>query len=170
VSAGVPPAPDRSWPARVLENPGAAIYGLITVGAVLAAESTQRETYAKTLAAAVVAGTLYWLAHAYASLLGSRLQEGTRLSAGALVGVMRVEAPLLVGAAVPVLVLALCWALGSSLAVGTGAAVWVSAAVVAVAELWSGARAGAAGLELLLEAGTGALLGALLIALKVLLH
>jgi hypothetical protein len=168
VSAAVPPAPDRSWPARVLENPGAAIYGLITVGAVLAAESTQRETYAKTLAAAVVAGTLYWLAHAYASLLGARLQEGSRLSAGALLGVMRAEAPLLVGAAVPMLVL--CWALGSSLAAGTGAAVWVSAAVIAVVELWSGARAGAAGLELLLEAGTGALLGALLIALKVLLH
>jgi hypothetical protein len=170
VIAGGHEAPERTGLARLVDNPGAAVYGLITVGAVLAAESARRETYEKTEAAVVVAGLLYWLAHAYAVLLGGRLQRGERFSPRALLRVMRAEAPLLLGGAVPALVLALCWAMGTPLSGGTDAAVWVSAAIIAAVEVWAGAHAGARGIELVLEAGMGALLGMMLIALKVLLH
>jgi hypothetical protein len=50
----------------MLANPGAVVYGTVTVGAVLATESAQRETYASTLEGVLVALVLYWLAHSYA--------------------------------------------------------------------------------------------------------
>ena len=149
---------------------GDAVYGLITIGAVLAVESTRRETYAETLAAVAIAAVLYWLAHAYSDLLGDRLAGGDRLTVRGLLRCLGSEALLLAGAAVPVAAVLVCWASGASLATATWAAVAVCAALIIAIELWAGVRAGAEGVELVLEALTGALLGLLLIALKILLH
>ena len=55
------------------DNPAGVIYGLITVGALLAAEGALGETYPETVASLVLAICLYWLAHAYADMLGHRL-------------------------------------------------------------------------------------------------
>jgi hypothetical protein len=48
--------------ALILENPGDAVHGAIAVGALLAAETPRRETYAKTAAAVVITLVLCWLA------------------------------------------------------------------------------------------------------------
>jgi hypothetical protein len=65
----------------VPENPGGVIYGVIVIGALLAAESGRHEGYADTLGSALLATGLYWLAHAYAALVGGRVTAGARLSA-----------------------------------------------------------------------------------------
>ena len=150
--------------------PGPVVYGLMTVGAVLAVESTRQETYLKTATAAVLAPVLYWLADAYADLLGVRVRTGARLSIRGLGGELAAGVGLLVGAAVPLAVVLVGWAVGASLGADIWVAVGVSVAAIAGLEVWAGVRAGARGLELLVEAGIGAALGAGLVALKVLLH
>jgi hypothetical protein len=40
------------------------VYGVILVGALLAAESGVHETYLDTVLSAVIATAIYWLAHA----------------------------------------------------------------------------------------------------------
>ena len=60
-------------------NLGAAIYGLITVGALLAAETAQSETYAETVVAVVITLLIYWLAHSYADLTSWRLEASESL-------------------------------------------------------------------------------------------
>src|SRR6202043_2267687 len=66
------------------ENPSGLVYGVIVIGALLAAESGRHESYLDTVASAVIAATLYWLAHAYATVLGRRLSSQEQLTARAL--------------------------------------------------------------------------------------
>ena len=66
------------------DNPSGVIYGTIAVGAVLAAESTRRETFVDTIEATVLVLVLYWFAHTYARLVGDRLKTRDALSADAL--------------------------------------------------------------------------------------
>jgi hypothetical protein len=127
--------PDASWVKRiialVLENPGDAVYGAIAVGALLAAETPRQETYAKTIAAVIITLVLYWLAHSYADLAGERLRSGGRLTAQALLATMLRELPILIGAAIPLVTLLLCWIVGTGLSAAVLAAVWTSAGIIA---------------------------------------
>jgi hypothetical protein len=151
-------------------NPAGAVYGTITVGAVLAAESAQRETYARTLGAVVITMLLYWLAHSYASFAARRLLLGEELKIRGLAWTMAHELSLLIGAAIPLATLLIWWAAGANLASGVNAAIWTSAAMILIVELAAGLRARLFGRALLAQAALGALLGLLVIALKLVLH
>jgi hypothetical protein len=164
------PAEPDGAAALLLENPGAAIYGAITVGALLAAEAPRRETYPRTLGAVLIALVLYWIAHAYAERVEVRLQRGERLSLPALLDTMRHELHLLAGAFAPLLALVICWAVSAPLTSAVTAGLWTAAAFIAAVELAAGLRAGLSGLALAGQTVAGALLGALVIALRVLLH
>ena len=154
----------------ILNNPGRAIYGTIAVGALLAAESARRETYAKNIVAVVLTLLLYWLAHSYASLAGERLRSGAHLTVRRLGRTMLQELPLLVGATVPLATLLICWAAGTRLSIAVIAALWTSAAIVVAIELSAGVRAHLAARQFMVQAGIGALIGALVIFLKLVLH
>jgi hypothetical protein len=166
--------PDASWPRRVialvLENPGDAVYGAIAVGALLAAETPRRETYAKTVAAVIITLLLYWLAHSYADLAGERLRSGARLTARGLLATMLRELPILIGAAIPLATLLICWIAGTGLSAAVLAAVWTSAGIVLAIELAAGLRGRLRGRQLLSQAFVGALLGSLIILLRGVLH
>ncbi len=172
------PVTERSTPVterttvrlRAAGGPGAAVYGLVTVGAVLAVETTKSETYVETVAAATIAAVIYWLAHAYADLLGIRLTSGARLSVGGLGRCLRAQAPLLLGATAPVVTVIVCGVAGASLGTAAWLAIGTCVALVIVLEVVAGVRGGAEGAELVLEAAVGTLLGALLVALKIVLH
>ena len=151
-------------------NPAAAVYGTITVGALLAAESAQRETYPRTLGAVVIALLLYWLAHSYASFAARRLLLGERLNVRGLAWTMAHELPILIGAAIPLVTLLISWAAGAKLTSGVDAAIWTSAAMILVVELAAALRARLFGREFVAQAMVGALLGTLVIALKLVLH
>jgi hypothetical protein len=151
-------------------NPAAAVYGTITVGALLAAESAQHETYPRTLGAVVIALLLYWLAHSYASFAARRLRLGERLNIRGLAWTMAHELPILIGAAIPLVALLIWWAAGAKLTSGVNAAIWASAAMILIVELVAGLRARLLGRELFAQATLGALLGMLVIALKLVLH
>jgi hypothetical protein len=61
-----------SW-IQPADNPSGAIYGTITAGALLAAESTRGETMPQAVGSAALALVRYRLAHTYSAALGAVL-------------------------------------------------------------------------------------------------
>jgi hypothetical protein len=151
-------------------NPGGAVYGTITVGALLAAESAQHETYLETITAVVVALVLYWIAHAYAGFAGGRLKDGEPITLEGLGRAMVHELGLLTGAATPLLALVVFDLAGASLGTAITAGIWTAAAMVVVIELVAGIRAELTGRELVGQTALGALLGCLVIVVHLILH
>lgn len=151
-------------------NPAGLVYGTIMIGTLLAAESANRETYPRTVAAALVAMLLYWLVHGYAQFTSERLREGRPLELARLRHAMVAEVSILTGGALPLLALVLAWIAGASLSTAVAAAVWVDATVILVIEVVAGVRAEQRGWGLVGQAALGALLGFLIIALRLILH
>lgn len=154
----------------MLRNPHGLVFGNITVGALLAAESAQHETYGETVGAVAIAMLLYWLAHAYADFAAQRLEEAAPLRLGSFAWTMVHELWILIGAALPLLFVLVWWATGGRLQDAVTAAIWVSAAIIVVIELVAGLRADQSGRELAVQTTVGVLLGLGVIALRVVLH
>ena len=152
------------------ENPSGVVYGIIVIGALLAAESGRHETYLDTIASAAIAAALYWLAHAYAELLGRRLALHERLTARALGRALADDWAIMRGAALPLAVLAIAWAAGVAQQTGVTAALWSTIASLVAFELIAGIRSQASPRELALEGAVGAAMGIAILALKIVLH
>jgi hypothetical protein len=152
------------------ENPSGAIYGLIVIGALLAAESGRHESYLDTLASAAIAATLYWVAHSYAGVLGARLRDRERLTPGVLLGALVRDVTLIRGAAIPLLALAVAAILGASQEAAVTVAVWSAIVSLVALELLAGLRSGASRGELALETSVGVAMGLAILALKIILH
>ncbi|HTW41304.1 MAG TPA: hypothetical protein VMD79_03205 [Solirubrobacteraceae bacterium] len=152
------------------ENPAGAIYGIIVIAALLAAESGEHDSYLDAVASALIATALYWLAHAYAELLGGRLAARKRLTPAALARALAHDWPIARGAALPLAALVIAWVAGATQRVGVAAGLWSAVASLIVFELLAGVRARASGRELALDAGVGAAMGVAIIAMKIVLH
>ncbi|HEY3758616.1 MAG TPA: hypothetical protein VGL37_02555 [Solirubrobacteraceae bacterium] len=151
-------------------NPAGAIYGMIAIGALLAAESGLRDTYLETLASALIALALYWLAHAYADMLGQRVEKRAQLDAATLGRTLLHDWTIVRGGVVPLLVLLVCWAAGASQETAVTVDLWVTAGSLLTYELLAGLRARSRPAELLLEGCVGAAMGIGILALRVVLH
>ncbi|MFL5861201.1 MAG: hypothetical protein ACJ780_10515 [Solirubrobacteraceae bacterium] len=162
--------PDDSAGVAVPENAAGLVYGVILVATLLSAESALRETYAKTVVGVLVALTTYWLALTYAGFTGERLEheEGASLP---LLGRAAVhELTVLYGAAIPLASLLVFWVADASLSTAVLWSVYVADAVIIGAEVLIGIRAGLTGLALIGHVVIGAVLGVLVLALRLLLH
>ncbi len=146
------------------------VYGILVIGSLLAAESARHETYLDTVASAVIAAALYWLAHAYAELLGHRLAHQQRLTLGALAYALARDRAIVRGATLPLLALAIGWVAGAPLQGAVNAALWSAVASLVGFELIAGVRSRASPRELVLEGCVGAAMGVGVLALKVVLH
>ncbi len=151
-------------------NPAGVVYGVIVIGALLAAESGRHESYLDTLLSAALAAVLYWLAHAYAGVLGRRLTHGEPLSAATLAAALVHDAPLIRGAAVPLVALVLAWIAGADAQTAVTAALWSAIASLVVFELIAGLRARSTAREVVFEVSVGLTLGMGILALKIILH
>jgi hypothetical protein len=151
-------------------NPAGVVYGILTIGALLAAESDRHESYPEALGSAAVALALYWLAHSYADLLGDRLAHQRHLSLSALWHTILHDRAIARGAGVPLLALLICWAIGATQATAITAALWTSIASLVVFEILAGLRARVKPAELVLEGCVGATMGLAIFALKIILH
>ena len=80
------------------------------------------------------------------------------------------EVSVLVGAAIPLLALVVWGVTGAPLTSAVNAAIWTSAAMILVIEVISGVRADLSGRDLVKQSTLGALMGVLIIALKIVLH
>jgi hypothetical protein len=154
----------------VLGNPAAFIYGMITIGTLLAAESATRETYPRTVAAVAIATLLYWLVHGYAHFIAQRLRESRPVELSELAHAMRDELAIVLGGAPPLIALAIAWLAGASLNTGVAAAIWVDVGVIFLIEIASGIRAEQRGRALVVQTVLGATLGVLIIVLRLVLH
>ena len=148
----------------------AAVYGTISIGALLAAESAKQETYAATFGAVALTLLLYVLIHSYSDYSAARIEEGEPLELEGLGRTILRESWLLVGAGIPLVALVIAWLLGASLSTAVTVAVWTSAAMVLILELVSGLRAGETGRDLAMQIGIGALFGVMVILLRIVLH
>ncbi len=170
------PAHQQSRGERLLEwllpgvNPAGAIYGMIVIGALLAAESSLHDTYLETVGSAVLALALYWLAHAYANLLGQRIDTRERLTAAALGRSLLHDWAIMRGGGGPLLALLICWVVGASQETAVTVAVWTTVGSLLAFELLAGLRARSRPAELLLEGCVGAAMGLGVLALRVILH
>jgi hypothetical protein len=151
-------------------NPADSVYGLVAIGALLAAESGLHDTYPETVLSAVVAALLYWLLHAYSTILGLRLTGQWRLSGATLRRALAFHQPVLRGTAIPLLALIVAWAAGASQATAVIVALWSAVASLVVLELVAGVRARSSPHELLLHAALGLTMGLALLSLKIILH
>jgi hypothetical protein len=151
-------------------NPAGVVYGIILIGALLAAESGEHDSFLDMFISAVIAAALYWVAHAYAELLGERVTAGERLTAAGLGRALVHDWTIVRGAAVPLAVLAISWAAGASQQTGATAAMWSAIATLVAFELIAGLRAHSSGRELALNAGVGASMGIAILALKIVLR
>lgn len=154
----------------MLSDLSAAIYGLMTVGALLAAESAGSETYAETVGAVAITMLVYWLAHSYAEFTSHRLKEREPARFAELGRIMVDQVPILWGAAIPLVALLIEWVAGASLSTAVTAALVTSAVMVMLIEVVAGLRAKQSGRDLVLQALFGAVLGVLIIALRLVLH
>ena len=152
------------------DNPSGVIYGTIAVGAVLAAESTRRETFADTIEATVIILGLYWLAHTYATVVGDRLKTRGSLSVRRLWRALLHEGSIVKGAAIPIAVLGVLWGAGVSLQTGVTAALWSSAVALVGFEIIATVRSRVTGAQRFLQIAVGALLGAGVLLVRVVLH
>ena len=93
----------------------AAVYGSLLAGSVVAGAGQGRDlTPPLTLMALLLAtGLVFWLAHAYARLVGDRIRDGMRGWAE-LRGIARAEAPLATAAVPPAAMAAVGWLAGLS--------------------------------------------------------
>jgi len=168
-------------------NPAGFIYGVLAVATVVAAESTQRETFGKVLGASALVIALYWLAHAYSHHLGSRLQrpvewtlrdfvaalaheaailEGALLPFAALAH----EAAILEGALLPFAALAGAWLVGASLESGVTAALWCAGVEIVVLEVIAALRRRLRSRDVMVETVIGVAMGLGILGVRVLLH
>jgi hypothetical protein len=168
---------DRPWSVtatlqndRMQANPAAFIYGMIMIGTLLAAESARQETYARTVGAVAIATALYWLVHGYAEFTAHRLREGAPLELSELGRTMAEEFAIVLGAVPPLLALSISWLAGASLTVGVAAAVWADAGMIVIIEVVAGVRADLKGRALMVQTLIGAILGLLIIVLRLVLH
>ncbi len=151
-------------------NPAGAVYGLITIGALLAAESGLRETYPETVGSAAIAVVLYWFAHSYADVLGLRLSEQGDVGRRELWQTFVQDWAIAKGAGVALLALLVAWAVGASQTTAVTAAVWTVVASLIAFEVAAGIRSRAKRVELVLEVLVGATMGLAILALRALLH
>jgi hypothetical protein len=147
-------------------NAAGMVYGVITVGALMAAESGRHESYLDALASALFATLLYWLAHSYADLLGRRIETGERLTVRSLARALAHDWAIVRGAAIPLLALVLAWLAGASRESGVTAALRTAVVTVVVFELLAGIRARSTPSELLLKGAVGVTMGIAILAVK----
>jgi hypothetical protein len=151
-------------------DPAAAVYGLLAIGALMAAESGNHESHLDALLSALIAAFGYWLLHSYARLLGGRIIAGERLTPGLLTHALGRERLLLAGAAVPIAAMLVAWITGGSQEDGITAALWSAVAGLIAFELIAGARSHSSPREFALEIGVGLVLGLAILLLRAVLH
>jgi hypothetical protein len=152
------------------EAPERVVYGVILVGALIAAESGVHDGYLDKIGSTVLAMAIYWLAHSYSTVLGRRIATREQLSLGALRSAMAHDWGIVRGASIPLLTLVACGIAGASQTTAVNAAVWASVATLIAFELLAGIRADSAPKELALEGGVGVAMGVAILALKTLAH
>jgi hypothetical protein len=164
------PAPFRFvlWALDPGVNPGSVIYGLMTVGAVIAVEAGNARGPLRDVLAVASTALIYFLIHAYSTLLGHRLRTGAVLSRPALVLALGEESAILRGALLPAVAMVAAWLAGADEAAMSWAGMVTAIVVLVLFELLAGLRSHLGRGGIALQALIGVAFGFVLVALKAL--
>ena len=154
----------------VPSNPRGLVYGTLLVATLLAAEPPRRETYARTVAAIVVAMIVYWLAASYAEFTGDRVLEEQPFTLESFGQTARRELAVIYGGVGPLIAVLVCWAAGAQLTTAVTIAVWTAVAIIVATEVAIGIRTELNCRQLFIQTGMGVVLGLMVVAVRVLLH
>ena len=150
-------------------NLSGAIYGTITAGALLAVESSYRQTLGQAMSTLATTLVLYWLAHTYASLLEQRLRTTRGWTLRDFVTGLLHEWPIVQGAFIPMIVLVAVTLAGASVRAAEYGALASCATLLLVLEILAGQRAKLGRAEAAADVAVGTVLALGLIAVKALL-
>jgi hypothetical protein len=151
-------------------NPAGVIYGVLAIATVIAAESTRRETFGALLGASLITMALYWLAHAYAQHLGSRLRKAADWTLHEVVVSLAHEAAILEGAVLPVLALVSAWFAGASTNTGVNVALWCAGVELVAIEVVAALRRRQRLRYMMVEISIGITMGIGITGIRLLLH
>jgi len=155
---------------RIFRSPGPLVYGTITVGAVLDAESTNLETFSETIAGVAIAMVVYWLAYSYAQVTADRVQKGQQLTLRLVVDKMAHEVSILTGAAVPVVVVAIWYAAGAGLGDALTAGAWAASLMIVLVNVIAALEAKLTGWAFALQTAVGVVIGVGILVMKLVFH
>lgn len=147
-------------------NASAVVYGIITVGAVLAAEGNRNETYLRSVGAAVLVLLLYWVVHAWSQDSGSRLAERRAFAWAPFAEALRDEWSIMRGASVPILSVIIAGLSGATDRRAVFVGTLVAAVMLVVFELSVAVRGRLSPKQVAVQAAAGALFGMALIGLR----
>jgi len=143
---GSGPRPTRGRVGRLVEwlvpddNPAAQVYGALTSGTLLAAESARRETLPEAIGGVALVLVLYWLSHAYAAALGERLADAVPFSARRVLRVAAHEFALVRGSLLPLAAMVASALAGASDAAVVTSGLVASAVVIVGLEVLAALR------------------------------
>ena len=147
-------------------NPDSAVYGLITVGAVIATESAHAGSAWREVLAVTVVLVLYWLAHAYSTFLGRRFTEGSALGLSSAAETAYHEFAVFRGAALPIIAMAVAALFGAGSEAVDVAGLVTTVVVLLIFELAAGLRTRLTGLGLLGQLAIGVGFGVAIVSVR----
>ena len=121
-------------------NPAGTIYGTLTVGVLLAVESTQQKTAIRDVGAVLAALAAYWLAHAYAHDLAHRVSKDQTEDSPGVLWELRHQWTIVRGALVPLVAFVIALMVGTSTAGAVLVALIASITMLIVFEAIAAAR------------------------------
>lgn len=154
----------------IFGNAEGALYGVMLIGVLLAAEDAHHETYAETIASAAIVILIYWWTRIYTHVLSVRLQTRETLGRGLMWRSAVHELPVVEGAIVQVLVLLVSWVTGVSLATGVKATAAAMVVSIVGLEIAAGWRTGSRKRSVWFSGVVGAVIGLGVVGVKVVLQ
>jgi hypothetical protein len=140
------------------------IYGTVITAATMVGAAEGSHDEGEIAATVAVTLLVYWIAHAYAVVLGGA--HGASLSWKAAGRELAAESPMLAACFLPLAALIVASALGASFSLATSIAVWFAVALLFVWGLQAARRVHASLLPRVVSAGVFGLLGLGIVALR----
>lgn len=168
--------PDRpewyrsTWSRVGAGNATAALYGAVVSAGLLSVADEDGTPMPDLLLGAAGVLVVFWLAHSYTHVLGTRPASATGTLMSHMVRTMRHEFPLVLGGVPALVVVGVSVAWGVDPQTAVAATILATGIVLTAGGFGYGRRCGARGWDLARETITGALLGAIVLALEVFAH
>ncbi len=151
------------------DHPQGVVYGIVVVGSVVAAESAHVSGPWQDIGAAVIVLVIYWLAHSYAEILGTRFATSSSLTMKEMRGIVRHEGAILRGAALPIVAMMIAALLGAGTLRVDEVGIAVDVAALMAFAILGGLRAQLAPLALVGQSAVALVFGLMIALLRSLL-
>lgn len=159
-----------TWSRVGVGNATAALYGAVVSAGLLSVADEDGTPMPDLLLGAAGILVVFWLAHSYTHVLGTRPADAAGTLMSHMLRNMWHEFPLVLGGVPALIVVGVCVASGVHPQTAVIGTIFVTGVVLTIGGFSYGRRCGARGWDLARETVIGALLGAIVLALEVFAH